>query len=204
MELFKELTDVSQMMTQKETLQSTLQSSRAGCGCNACLIHAYLNACFVQGVRRLGAAAVDLCHVALGVVDATWEYQLKPWDVTGGCVILLEAGGKLTTMDGQPYSVFSRSMLASNGPLHPQLLQYTQPKTEALLRQGFDLSEWFVPRGSAWSSFDPEVLQAADRNREAFKLRARCSGARTLSQVACTKLRRDRRPPKAHKGQNRL
>eukprot|EP00967_Tisochrysis_lutea_P019262 scaffold21835_cov18-Tisochrysis_lutea.AAC.1 len=136
MELFKELTDVSQegqkqhphsdaclgslahnwphswlfataiwsmMMTQKETLQSTLQSSRAGCGCNACLIHAYLNACFVQGVRRLGAAAVDLCHVALGVVDATWEYQLKPWDVTGGCVILLEAGGKLTTMDGQPY-----------------------------------------------------------------------------------------------------
>uniref|UniRef100_A0A7S3QQS6 Inositol-1-monophosphatase n=2 Tax=Dunaliella tertiolecta TaxID=3047 RepID=A0A7S3QQS6_DUNTE len=111
MELFKELTDVS------------------------------------QGVRRLGAAAVDLCHVALGVVDATWEYQLKPWDVTGGCVILLEAGGKLTTMDGQPYSVFSRSMLASNGPLHPQLLQYTQPKTEALLRQGFDLSEWFVPRG---------------------------------------------------------
>jgi len=44
-------------------------------------------------------------------------------------------------------SVFSRSMLASNGPLHPQLLKYTQPKTERLLQQGFDLSEWFVPKG---------------------------------------------------------
>lgn len=37
-----------------------------------------------QGVRRLGAAAVDLCHVALGVVDAYWEYRLKPWDVAAG------------------------------------------------------------------------------------------------------------------------
>lgn len=37
-----------------------------------------------RGVRRLGAAAVDLCHVALGVVDAYWEYRLKPWDVAAG------------------------------------------------------------------------------------------------------------------------
>lgn len=37
-----------------------------------------------QGVRRLGAAAVDLCHVALGVVDSYWEYRLKPWDVAAG------------------------------------------------------------------------------------------------------------------------
>lgn len=37
-----------------------------------------------QGVRRLGAAAVDMCHVALGVADAYWEYRLKPWDVAAG------------------------------------------------------------------------------------------------------------------------
>lgn len=47
-----------------------------------------------QGVRRLGAAAVDLCHVALGVLDGYWEYCLKPWDVCGGVLILEEAGGK--------------------------------------------------------------------------------------------------------------
>jgi myo-inositol-1(or 4)-monophosphatase len=56
-----------------------------------------------QGVRRLGAAAVDLCHVSLGIVDAYWEYRLKPWDVAAGVVVLQEAGGRVTTMDGQPY-----------------------------------------------------------------------------------------------------
>lgn len=42
---------------------------------------------FAQGVRRLGAAAVDLCHVALGLVDAYWEYRLKPWDMAAGVLV---------------------------------------------------------------------------------------------------------------------
>ncbi len=56
-----------------------------------------------QGVRRLGAASVDLCHVALGIVDAYWEYRLKPWDVAGGLIVVTEAGGRATTMCGRPY-----------------------------------------------------------------------------------------------------
>eukprot|EP00958_Prasinococcus_capsulatus_P011699 scaffold1167_cov418-Prasinococcus_capsulatus_cf.AAC.12 len=40
------------------------------------------------GVRRLGAAAPDLCHVALGIVDAYWEYNLKPWDVAAGVLMV--------------------------------------------------------------------------------------------------------------------
>jgi len=101
-----------------------------------------------QGVRRLGAASVDLCHVAMGICEAYWEYRLKPWDVTGGVVILEEAGGLVTTMDGLPYSVFSRSLLASNGgPLHDKLLGYTVPRTTELVQKGVDMSPWYVPKG---------------------------------------------------------
>lgn len=53
-----------------------------------------------QGVRRAGAAAVDLCHVAAGVVDAFWEFNLKPWDVAAGLLIAREAGAVATTMLG--------------------------------------------------------------------------------------------------------
>lgn len=42
----------------------------------------------MQGVRRLGAAAVDMCHVALGIVEAYWEYRLKPWDMAAGVLVL--------------------------------------------------------------------------------------------------------------------
>lgn len=42
----------------------------------------------MQGVRRLGAAAVDMCHVALGIVEAYWEYRLKPWDMAAGVLVI--------------------------------------------------------------------------------------------------------------------
>jgi len=100
-----------------------------------------------QGVRRLGAASVDMCHVALGVVDAFWEYRLKPWDVAAGVLIAEEAGGRVTTMDGLPYSVFQRSVLVTNDALHGALLAETDPATAALREAGVDLSPWFVPEG---------------------------------------------------------
>jgi myo-inositol-1(or 4)-monophosphatase len=89
-----------------------------------------------QGVRRLGSASIDLVHIAAGVVEAYWEYDLKPWDVAGGVVILKEAGGTVTTMDGSRYSPFHRSLLASNGPMHPTLLGYMKGKTEKLAKDG--------------------------------------------------------------------
>lgn len=100
-----------------------------------------------RGVRRLGAAAVDLCHVALGVADAYWEYRLKPWDVCAGVLIAQEAGAKVTTMEGEAYSVFDRSMLASNGALHDALLDKIAPATAQLRSNGTDLSQWFIPEG---------------------------------------------------------
>ncbi|KAI5667658.1 hypothetical protein M9H77_17511 [Catharanthus roseus] len=71
-----------------------------------------------RGVRRLGAAAVDMCHVALGIVEAYWEYRLKPWDMAAGALIVEEAGGTVSCMDGKKFSVFDRSVLVSNGVLH--------------------------------------------------------------------------------------
>src|SRR6185503_17633642 len=57
-----------------------------------------------RAVRRLGSAAIDLCYVAAGRFDGFWESDLKPWDVAGGSLIVTEAGGRVTAMDGAPYS----------------------------------------------------------------------------------------------------
>jgi myo-inositol-1(or 4)-monophosphatase len=88
-----------------------------------------------RGVRRLGAAAVDLCHVGLGNADAYWEYSLSPWDCAAGVLMVQEAGGMVTTMDGRPFTVWERSILASNGALHGELLAVMKAPTEALALQ---------------------------------------------------------------------
>lgn len=98
-----------------------------------------------RGVRRLGAAAVDMCHVGLGIVEAYWEYRLKPWDMAAGVLIVEEAGGTVTRMDGGKFSVFDRSVLVSNGVLHSKLLERISPPTESLKSKGIDFSLWFKP-----------------------------------------------------------
>uniref|UniRef100_A0A1D2A1M2 Inositol-1-monophosphatase n=1 Tax=Auxenochlorella protothecoides TaxID=3075 RepID=A0A1D2A1M2_AUXPR len=100
-----------------------------------------------QGVRREGAAAVDLCHLAAGLVDGYWEFRLKPWDMAAGLLIAEEAGATATTMGNGALSVFDRSLLVTNGFVHEQLLALTDPKVSALLEAGVDLSQWFVPEG---------------------------------------------------------
>lgn len=98
-----------------------------------------------RGVRRLGAAAVDMCHVALGIAEAYWEYRLKPWDMAAGVLIVEEAGGTVSCMDGGRFSVFDRSVLVSNGLLHAKLLEKIGPATENLKSKGIDFSVWFKP-----------------------------------------------------------
>ncbi|KAK1439391.1 hypothetical protein QVD17_05209 [Tagetes erecta] len=98
-----------------------------------------------RGVRRLGAAAVDMCHVALGIVEAYWEYRLKPWDMAAGVLIVEEAGGAVSCMDGGKFTVFDRSLLVSNGVLHSKLLERIGPATEELKGKGIDFSLWYKP-----------------------------------------------------------
>jgi myo-inositol-1(or 4)-monophosphatase len=71
-----------------------------------------------QGVRRTGSAALDLCYVACGRVDAFWEFGLRPWDVAAGALIVAEAGGRATNLDGTTLDLEARKILASNGKLH--------------------------------------------------------------------------------------
>jgi myo-inositol-1(or 4)-monophosphatase len=75
-----------------------------------------------RAVRRLGSAAIDLCYVAAGRMDGFWESDLKPWDIAGGALIVAEAGGRITNMDGSAFASRGRHVLASNGLLHDAML----------------------------------------------------------------------------------
>src|SRR6202050_450009 len=76
-----------------------------------------------HGVRRAGAAALDLCNVASGRFDGFWEFNLNPWVTAAGVLIVEEAGGKVTRFDGAPFEIDSRETVASNGLIHAALLR---------------------------------------------------------------------------------
>jgi myo-inositol-1(or 4)-monophosphatase len=78
-----------------------------------------------QGVRRLGSAALDMCYVAAGRLDGFWEEDLKPWDTAAGEIMVKEAGGRVTTFLGKPYSPYLDSLVASNGWIHDQMVEVT-------------------------------------------------------------------------------
>ncbi len=76
----------------------------------------------VQDFRSSGSAVLDLCFVAAGRLDAYFEHKLSPWDVAAGGLVVLEAGGQVTDLAGNPFSPTQRNALATNGRLHPELL----------------------------------------------------------------------------------
>jgi len=75
----------------------------------------------IRDIRRLGAAAIDLCYLAEGRTDGFYEIDLKPWDVAGGILILLEAGGEVTNTKGDKYSFTDKGIIATNGKIHHEL-----------------------------------------------------------------------------------
>lgn len=72
-------------------------------------------------VRRFGAAAIDLCWVACGRLDGFWEWNLQPWDIAAGYLILAEAGGRVTDFQGNKGSAWHKETLATNGKIHEAL-----------------------------------------------------------------------------------
>jgi myo-inositol-1(or 4)-monophosphatase len=76
-----------------------------------------------QGVRRDGAAALDLAYVACGRFEGFWEEGLQPWDVAAAIVIIEEAGGRVSRYDGSPASIYAPPIVVSNGLLHEEMMR---------------------------------------------------------------------------------
>lgn len=79
-----------------------------------------------QAIRRAGSAALDIAYVAAGRFDGFWELKLKPWDTAAACLLLEEAGGKITDIANRPWNLLSPHILASNGRIHEQMIAVLQ------------------------------------------------------------------------------
>jgi myo-inositol-1(or 4)-monophosphatase len=77
-----------------------------------------------HGVRRAGSAALDLAYTACGRMDAYWEFNLNPWDTAAGALLVTEAGGSMTRFDGSPFRLDSQEILATNGLLRDEMLEF--------------------------------------------------------------------------------
>ncbi len=92
-----------------------------------------------QGFRRFGAAALDLALVAAGSLDGFWEFKLSSWDIAAGVLLVTEAGGRVTRIDGSPLGHLTERihLVASNGLVHQEMLDVLQPSlTPAHLKTG--------------------------------------------------------------------
>jgi myo-inositol-1(or 4)-monophosphatase len=79
-----------------------------------------------RAIRRLGSAAIDLCWVAAGRMDGFWEQALQPWDIMGGALIVQEAGGRVTNLDGSAWDAHRGNVLASNALVHDEMLRVVE------------------------------------------------------------------------------
>jgi myo-inositol-1(or 4)-monophosphatase len=84
------------------------------------------------GLRRFGAAALDLAYVAAGRFDGFWERGPKPWDVAAGILIVREAGGFVSDLDGSSRALDAGHILAANDTLHPQLLKLLKTSAQTV------------------------------------------------------------------------
>jgi len=76
----------------------------------------------IQGVRRSGSVALDLAYVAAGRLDGHWELHVKPWDTAAGGLLVKEAGGRITGIEGEAWSPFEGKIVATNGKIHDGLV----------------------------------------------------------------------------------
>jgi myo-inositol-1(or 4)-monophosphatase len=99
-----------------------------------------------QGIRRTGSAALDLALLASGRADGFWEFRLHAWDVAAGALIVTEAGGRVSGMEGEPLVLDAGRIVASNGRLHAALVEVirqVRPDPAAADRTGAD--PWASP-----------------------------------------------------------
>ncbi len=94
------------------------------------------------GIRRPGSAALDLAYVAAGRYDGFWEAGLAPWDIAAGCLLILEAGGMVSDLEGNGQYLKSGQVVAGNPKIFAQLLQIFRPHlTERLIAENREIAE---------------------------------------------------------------
>ncbi|HCF61169.1 MAG TPA: inositol monophosphatase [Myxococcales bacterium] len=76
-----------------------------------------------RGIRRIGSAALDMCYVAAGRYDGFFEVRLKPWDIAAGTLLVREAGGTVTDLDGGQVDLTAGNVIATNGHLHQVIVE---------------------------------------------------------------------------------
>jgi myo-inositol-1(or 4)-monophosphatase len=89
----------------------------------------------VQGIRRTGAAVLDMAHLAAGRLDGYWEKHLQPWDWAAGWLLIEEAGGLVTDLQGDPWALQKEAIVASNRALHEELLHALQASRQSQVRE---------------------------------------------------------------------
>ena len=114
---------VSEMATLNESLLATgfPYSIREISRNNLAEFEAFSLRC--QGVRRMGSAVLYFCYVAAGRLDGYWELRLGPWDAAAGALMVEEAGGRVTNLEGGPLDRERPAVVASNGLIHGEMLR---------------------------------------------------------------------------------
>ena len=138
----------------------------------------------IHGIRRFGAATLDLCMVALGQLGAYFEYTLSPWDFAAGRLFVEEAGGRVTTCLGDPLPLAKSSILATNGHLHDAMLDVVRP------RYPFERSSRFRRAGHAMVS--PHETRPY-RSRAGYRCSKKPAQTNPGAQFFLTSLRHVRR-----------
>lgn len=124
---------VSSQRTLEGALVGTGFPFRAGANLDAYLAMLKVVMGTAAGVRRPGAASLDLAYVAAGRMDAFWEFGLSPWDTAAGVLLIQEAGGRVATLSGGDYTL-GPNILAGSPKVFAQLLDTLGPLTPADLR----------------------------------------------------------------------
>jgi len=86
----------------------------------------------VQGVRRFGSAALDLCYVADGRFEVFWERGLKSWDAAAGSLMVEEAGGQITEYSGGNNYIFGKTLIATNGLVHKSMIKLVNGSSKSI------------------------------------------------------------------------
>ena len=112
------------------------------------------------GLRRPGAAALDLCYVAAGYYDGFFETGLNPWDIAAGALMITEAGGLIGNFTGEADFLFQREVVAGNPKIYGQLVQLLAPHTR-VLKATSEAEKVAIAQAGAGSGLTPEAALAA-------------------------------------------